>query len=537
MTTDPSTLLWMYLLQPIMVEMSKALSAFVTAIWPWICEQFKSYRKTSQESKITISSTVLQNKNGTLHRPFDKSNSRLIEAIIWFLSEKCPQPLECELSLDTTQSGKGTDYEIFKESRPVSKPLSSVTYNGFIISVVSQKSEVHGEKDNNIVAKDISIVTITSKKPIAEIRKFVDECYDKWIDATYTKPGPKPIPPHYYFILHKSGEENVSFRRYEYVDDRGFDDIWFPGKNKLVSMMDEVTTKKRGRLNVVLYGPPGTGKTSTIRAIANRTKRHIFQIKLSLIKHDMQFMDILHCKEVPYYLYSGGSLVQSTMTIPLNQRLYVFEDIDAECLVVHKREDNPLFNIRKSIRRRKKDKKKESSEEPKDSSKGIMEKEKIEKQKKPDFDMPCFSDMSGDEMCSIGPVDRMYGRQMSAKAWKTLMRDSDLTLSGILNAFDGVLVLNGTMCVLTTNHIEILDPALIRDGRMDLQLCLEKMTSENAKYMIKKHFPNSDTSLITIPDNVIEPCCLESFCRTSETLRDLDQKIQFHLTKKLSDSN
>jgi chaperone BCS1 len=44
---------------------------------------------------------------------------------------------------------------------------------------------------------------------------------------------------------------------------------------------------------------------------------------------------------------------------------------------------------------------------------------------------------------------------------------SKLTFSGLLNAIDGVASGEGRILFATTNHIERLDPALIRPGRID----------------------------------------------------------------------
>ncbi|XP_031387522.1 AAA-ATPase At3g50940-like [Punica granatum] len=47
-------------------------------------------------------------------------------------------------------------------------------------------------------------------------------------------------------------------------------------------------------------------------------------------------------------------------------------------------------------------------------------------------------------------------------------------LSGLLNSMDGLLSCCGEarIIVLTTNHKERLDPALLRPGRMDMHICL-----------------------------------------------------------------
>jgi mitochondrial chaperone BCS1 len=45
---------------------------------------------------------------------------------------------------------------------------------------------------------------------------------------------------------------------------------------------------------------------------------------------------------------------------------------------------------------------------------------------------------------------------------------SSVTFSGFLNAIDGVASGEERILFLTTNHIERLDPALIRPGRVDV---------------------------------------------------------------------
>lgn len=51
-------------------------------------------------------------------------------------------------------------------------------------------------------------------------------------------------------------------------------------------------------------------------------------------------------------------------------------------------------------------------------------------------------------------------------------RDSDekerVTMSGLLNVLDGNLSPHGMIAILTTNHVDSLDPAIIRPGRVDL---------------------------------------------------------------------
>ena len=53
---------------------------------------------------------------------------------------------------------------------------------------------------------------------------------------------------------------------------------------------------------------------------------------------------------------------------------------------------------------------------------------------------------------------------------------SPLTFSGLLNALDGIVSAEERMIFLTTNHIERLDSALIRPGRVDMTVRLGEVT-------------------------------------------------------------
>jgi hypothetical protein len=56
-----------------------------------------------------------------------------------------------------------------------------------------------------------------------------------------------------------------------------------------------------------------------------------------------------------------------------------------------------------------------------------------------------------------------------------------VTLSGLLNALDGVSSRDGRVLFMTTNHPERLDPALIRPGRVDLKIELGYATPDQAR--------------------------------------------------------
>ena len=66
-----------------------------------------------------------------------------------------------------------------------------------------------------------------------------------------------------------------------------------------------------------------------------------------------------------------------------------------------------------------------------------------------------------------------------------------ITLSGLLNVLDGFYAPTGVLFVMTTNHVEKLDQALLRPGRIDYKLCLGKATDHQKVELYRRFFPDS----------------------------------------------
>ena len=75
-------------------------------------------------------------------------------------------------------------------------------------------------------------------------------------------------------------------------------------------------------------------------------------------------------------------------------------------------------------------------------------------------------------------------------------------LATILNCLDGIGAPNNVIYVLTTNHIENLDPALIRPGRCDLKIEIGYVNEETFKQFIKFHYNEEINYPITINRNI-----------------------------------
>jgi hypothetical protein len=67
----------------------------------------------------------------------------------------------------------------------------------------------------------------------------------------------------------------------------------------------------------------------------------------------------------------------------------------------------------------------------------------------------------------------------------------EISFSGLLNAIDGVGAQEGRIIVLTTNHRDKLDAALIRPGRIDVQVELGNATGEQLRGLLLRFFPQA----------------------------------------------
>ena len=169
-----------------------------------------------------------------------------------------------------------------------------------------------------------------------------------------------------------------------------------------------------------------THNTSTVKAIANTARRHIINIQLSEIKSKSQLRHLFFNEEI--HVYNGTT--SERYTIPIHERLYLIEDIDAMGDAVLER-------------------KWKKPELPKEEKK-----------------------KSGDPW-----MDREEGEDKET-----------IDLSFLLNLLDGTLEASGRILCISSNFPERIDKALIRPGRIDMIVHFKKCNRQILQEMVTSFY-------------------------------------------------
>lgn len=100
-------------------------------------------------------------------------------------------------------------------------------------------------------------------------------------------------------------------------------------------------------------------------------------------------------------------------------------------------------------------------------------------------------------------------------------KTTKITLSGFLNAIDGITSPQGHILIMTTNCPSKLDPAILRPGRVDVMELIDKATKETAKSMfirmcssgiVTEEVRNLATQFVTyVEDKSFSPAELQGF--------------------------
>lgn len=219
------------------------------------------------------------------------------------------------------------------------------------------------KQTNSTEINVVELVLFSSVLKISDIRNWVDDIHSNYVAEKNNKLGNKvyyfnevsqePIvqmdlssdPPRKTYRWDNM-PKMLSFNLCEFKTSKSFSNVYGEHVNELKERLDLFVNHpdwymERGiphSLGIMLHGVPGAGKTSTIKAIAKDTNRHIFNLSLRSYTTQRQLTNLFFNETVNVHTYDGG---KQSLKIPLNRRVYVIEDIDCLTDVVLDRSLKP----------------------------------------------------------------------------------------------------------------------------------------------------------------------------------------------------
>ena len=314
-----------------------------------------------------------------------------------------------------------------------------------------------------------------------ELNAFLEKCI-----AAYEKSTDDATPKIFEYTKSEKDDDDrtrLFFQQYHFHSNKHLDkNVFLENRQEFIEYIDKFSkyidpvkkaqydqeyedsgiTYKSG---MILHGSPGCGKSCTIRGILNRTGRIGVILRWGLFKTCSEFCAVFRSGKINGKQYK------------LSDLCFIVEDFDAN-------NDDVLKSRKGDISR---------------------------------FDLPMVENITDtiDTEASDTKEELRKSREKIDMLQKYVAKkDDELTLDCVLNVMDGIIELHGAMIIFTTNHLEKIDPAFTRPGRIDKILHLRnasvKMIREMVEYKYRADLSAYDHYFEKMADYVISPAAVQN---------------------------
>jgi mitochondrial chaperone BCS1 len=313
-------------------------------------------------------------------------------------------------------------------------------------------TETINEKSEKIEYEYVKLEIVLLSKSYNHLEEFVRKAL-----AEYKKERSETVKDPHIFIFNSYDADlrYLTYDEYPFTTTKSFENMFFEEKENVLKKVDQFMHNEANYLRLgipytqgyLLYGPPGTGKTSFIKSLARYTGRHIVNLPTKNVKTIECLKKIFLTEEI-----KGAR-------IPNRKRLYVLEDIDC----------GDWRNV-------------------------VMSRDSVK-------DEP--NEVKKHDVLMVEMLSKINGNKEETHEKKRRFNDTNdekmnITLADFLDLLDGIIEIPGRMLVMTTNHPELIDSALMRPGRIDVLLEFRKLTRKNVRDMYMHWFDRD------IPEHVFD---------------------------------